>query len=197
MFRVGVLVREADFYRYFLGFRTDPGLGRSLAAIGAEAGQRVRPELLHLTLCVIAEEGERDRFVLSRVGAALAGRALHAVRIALGRVSGGAGGAAVRTIGRQDDIQDFYGALARWLAGRGLAPLHRTSGLHPHVTLGHDPCLFHSFNVAIEWLPDELLLIESEVGRSRHNLLGRWPLLPPRQGRLPFAEPVAGRRLAS
>jgi 2'-5' RNA ligase len=190
-------MREADFYRYFLGFRTDPLLSRTLAAIGAKAGQRVRPELLHLTLCVIAEVGERDRFLLSRVRAALAGQALHAVRIALGRVSGGSGGAVVRTIGRQDEVQDFYGALVRWLAGRGMAPLHRKSGLHPHVTLGHDPCRFDRFDVAIEWFPDELLLIESEVGRSRHNVLGRWPLLPPRQGRLPFAEPEAVRRRAS
>jgi RNA 2',3'-cyclic 3'-phosphodiesterase len=190
-------VREVDFYRYFLGFRTDPRLSRTLAAIGAGAGQRVRPGLLHLTLCVIAEVEARDRFLLSRVGAALAGQALHAVRIALGRVVGGPGGAAVRTIGRQDDLQDFYGALVRWLAGRGLAPLHRRSGLHPHVTLGHDPCRFESFNIAIEWLAGDLLLIESEVGRSRHNVLGRWPLLPPRQGLLPFDPPGAACRRAS
>lgn len=182
---------EADFYRYFLGFRANDRLSRFLAAIGAEAGQRVRPELLHLTLCVIAEVGERDRCLSSRVGAALAGQAFHSFRIALGRVGGGSGGALVRTIGRQDGIQDFYGALARWLARRDLVPLHRKSGLHPHITLGHDPCRFDRFNVAIAWVPDELLLIESEVGRSRHNILGRWPLLPPRQGLLPF-DPTCG-----
>lgn len=190
-------MREVDFYRYFLGFRTGAGLGRLLAAIGARAGQRVRPGHLHLTLCVIAEAKERDRFLLARVRAALAGRALHSFRIPLGRVSGGPGGALVRTVGRQDGIRDFYGALVRWTARRGLAPLHRKAGLRPHITLGHESCRFDAFDLAIEWVPDELLLIESEVGRSRHNLLGRWPLLPPRQGRLPFAGPVAGRRLAS
>jgi 2'-5' RNA ligase len=188
---------EVDFYRYFLGFRANPRLSRFLAAIGADVGQSVRPELLHLTLCVIAEAGERDHFLSSRVRAVLAGPALHSFGIALGRVSGGSGGALVRTIGRQEGIQDFYSALVRLLARRGLVPLHRKSGLHPHITLGHEPCRFDRFNVAIEWFPSELLLIESEVGRSRHTILGRWPLLPPRQGFLPFDRPAAGCRLAS
>jgi hypothetical protein len=107
----------------------------------------------------------------------------------LGRVHGGAGGALVRTIGRQDELQDFYSALVRWVAGRGLAPLHRKAGLRPHITLGYESCRVDPFNLAIGWVPDALLLIESEVGRSRHNLLGRWPLLPPRQGVLPFDAP--------
>jgi hypothetical protein len=34
-----------------------------------------------------------------------------------------------------------------------------------------------------------LLLIESEVGRGVHNVLARWPLLPPSQGSFPFDPP--------
>jgi hypothetical protein len=37
-----------------------------------------------------------------------------------------------------------------------------------------------------EWIPDELLLIESEVGCGIHNVLARWSLLPPRQGGILF-----------
>jgi hypothetical protein len=44
-----------------------------------------------------------------------------------------------------------------------------------------------------------LLLIESEVGRGIHNVLARWPLLPPPQGTFPFADPSEPRpfRLAA
>ena len=182
---------ELQFYRYFLGFRPDASARRLLAAAGKKAGQagkRVPDDLLHLTLCVVREAGgrERDRFVLRRVEAALAGHTLAAMPIPLGRVIGGRHGALARTIGRQDAIQGFYGALARLLRARGIEPLHRKSGLHPHVTLGHDPCDFPPLRVEIEWVPRELLLIESEVGLGKHNMLRRWPLLAPAQGLLPF-----------
>jgi 2'-5' RNA ligase len=62
-------------------------------------------------------------------------------------------------------------------------------GFHPHLTIGHDRCAFEPFLILHEWVPDELLLIESGVGNGVHNILGRWPLLPARQGLLPFDQP--------
>lgn len=183
-------MRNADFYRYFVGCRPDPATRDVLADTAARAGQRVHPKLLHLTLCVIAELTERASSLLPHVSAALGERALSTFRVALGRVRGGPHGAFVGTLGQQDDIQDCYSALGRLLRLRGITPLHRRSGLHPHVTLGHDPCQFESYKIGLEWFPKELLLIESEVGRTRHNVIGRWPLLPPRQGSLPFNEPM-------
>lgn len=194
------MVRRRDFYRYFLGFRPDPAGRALLASLAGRTGQMwpsMAGERLHLTLCVIAEAVVRDYFLLSRIDAAFAGFALNAPVIRLGRVNGGPQGALVRTIGRQDGIQDFYRTLLRLLAARGFAPLHRKSGLCPHVTLGHDSCRFAPFNLALEWSPCTLLLIESEVGLGRHNVLGRWPLLQPGQGVLPFGELAPTWRLAS
>ena len=182
------------FYRYFLGFRPDPSARDALAAVAQGIGQRSRPQLLHFTLCVIAEVGKPDPFGAARVEAALAGHALSSLPIRLGRVHAGDHGALVRTIGRQEDIQSFYQTLVNLLAARGIAPLHRQTGLHPHVTLGHEPCQFDPFDIAVEWFPQELLLIESEVGNSRHQIVGRWPLLPPAQGILVF-EPSLHRSL--
>ncbi|GAO40489.1 hypothetical protein SCH01S_48_01500 [Sphingomonas changbaiensis NBRC 104936] len=190
-------MRHANFYRYFLGVRPNPLLRQTLVRIAAHAGQKMDPDLFHLTLCVIAEAEERDPFLLPRVRAALADQELCAFRVALGRVRGGRKGALVRTRGRQDEIQFFYRLLLRLLATRGIEPKHRKSGLHPHITLGHDACTFEPFKMAFDWFPDELLLIESEVGRTRHNVIGRWPLLPPRQGLLPLDEPAPAWRLAS
>jgi hypothetical protein len=73
----------------------------------------------------------------------------------------------------------------------GLPPLHRKSGFRPHVTLGHDRCRFPRYRIELEWIPDRLLLIESEVGLTKHKVLSEWPLLPPRQGVLRFACPAA------
>lgn len=179
-------------YRYFLGFRPDPVLRGWLAALCVAArqhGKRVAADHLHLTLCVIAEAAERDHFLVPRVISALAGETLSSCPIRLGRVIGTGTGAAIHTLGRQDEIQAFYRALVARLAVRDLRPLHRRSGLNPHVTLGYDHSPPFRFRQPREWIPGELFLIESEVGHGRHNILGRWPLLPPLQGFFPFVDP--------
>lgn len=189
-------MRKAEFYRYLLGIRPDADLCRLLRAVVEKASQRVRMEMLHLTLCVIAETCERDPFLLPRVQSALVGHSLSSFPVRLGRVCGGSDGAVVKASGSQHDIQDFYRALVSLAAARDIAPLHRKSGLHAHVTLGHDPCRFEPFRAPIEWFPGEMLLIESEVGLGRHNVIARWPLLPSAQGSLPFDPPMSWRAAA-
>jgi 2'-5' RNA ligase len=179
-------MREPEFFRYFLCCRPDSRTRAELALAAARAKQQFRPDLYHLTWFVIAEVPERDVSLRDRVEGALAGLPLHSVRIPLGLVTGGDFGAAVKTMGPQPALQDAYQALERPLTKCDLPPLHRTSGFRPHVTLGHARCRFASFTIALEWIPDRLLLIESEVGLTKHNVIAEWPLLAPRQGVLPF-----------
>jgi len=75
------------------------------------------------------------------------------------------------------------------LAEQNIPPLYREAGLRPHVTLAYDPCFPEAPDMLREWIPDELLLIESEVGLGTHNVLKRWRLLPPPQGAFPFDNP--------
>jgi 2'-5' RNA ligase len=182
-------MRNPDFYRYLLASRPDPALRAELVGLRAATGQfrsLVAAELLHLTWCVVAETTARDRFLLPRIETALTGQALSSGLLRLGRVRGGNAGAAVYSRGRKPEILALYRELVALLASRDVQPLHRKSGLHPHLTLGHDRCAFDPFLILHEWIPDDVLLIESEVGCGVHNVLGRWPLLPPRQGALPF-----------
>lgn len=185
-------MRAPDFYRYFLAFRPDLALRLWLDTLADSAGQqerRIRADYFHLTLCVIAQLDVRDHFIVSRVQSALAGRSLVSCPFWLGRLRGGREGAVVRSMGRQQEIQHFYRMLLACLAERAILPLYRKSGLHPHVTLGHDPCALNPLNLPREWIPNELLLIESEVGNGEHHVLARWPLLPPRQGAFAFEAP--------
>jgi 2'-5' RNA ligase len=193
-------MRKPDFYRYFLASRPGLALRAEIAALREAAGQFESPvaaELLHLTWCVIAEPEERDRFILPRVETALSGLPFASGPLWLGRVRGAGAGAAVYSRGRKPEIMTLYHEIVKALAARDLYPLHRKSGFHPHLTLGHDPCAFDPFLILAEWIPDELLLIESEVGKGAHNVLGRWPLLAPRQGFLPFDPRSAPLRIAA
>lgn len=177
---------KLEFYRYVLLCRPSPSSRRQLAQAAQRAGQRLRPDRYHLTFCVIAEVPERDPSIMARIEREFANGALCSAPILSGRVVGGSLGAQAQTIGKQDELRDLYDHVVRTLARCGFDPLHRKSGFHPHLTLGYDPCCFAPFNIALDWLPDELLLVESEVGLTQHNVLGRWTLLPPRQGTFDF-----------
>lgn len=180
-------------FRYFLGFRPDPPLRARLAALQPRAGQherRVAPPRLHLTLCTIAETATSDAAIVTRTAAAIAGCLPEAPPIRLGRVHARATGAEVVTRGSRREVCAFYDAAAARLRSRGIEPLHRRAGLRPHVTLGYEACAFAPFDIAAWWLPDELLLIESHVGRGVHAVLLRLPLAPPAQASFAFDEPA-------
>lgn len=184
-------MRQAIFFRYFLGFKPPLRVREQLVEAGWRAGptgKRVSGERVHLTLCVVGETPEPDPFIKRRIESALGEYRLSSAPIPLGRVTGNSVGAFVRTIGRQRPIQTLYRDLTGALAARDIAPWYRKAGLRPHVTLAHGACEFAPFDISVEWIPDELLLIESEFGLSQHNVLRRWSLLAPAQGILPFDE---------
>lgn len=181
-------------YRYFVGLQPDAELRCWLSKRAREAGQngrRVDIERFHLTLCTIAETKVRDPHIRARVDIALTGQALFAPPIRLGALHTGPHGATLHTIGRREEIEVLYRAVVAALATCEMVPMHRKSGLRPHVTLGYDPCGAGRVRRLREWLPEEVVLIESELGQGVHNLLGRWPLLPQRQIVLPFRAPLA------
>lgn len=180
-------MRTPDLYRYFLAFRPDPVLRYWIASLREAAGQhqrRIRDVHLHLTLCVLLESLERDRFIAPRIDAALTGAGLSSLLLHFGWVRGGDGGAALYTIGRKADYHAFCRTLFAHLRARDIVP--ELEKAQPHVTLGHDRCRFESFRFLCEWMPGEIVLIESEHGNGVHNELGRWPLRPPPQGSFPF-----------
>lgn len=179
-------------FRYFLGFRPDPTLRALLAALQPRAGQHdriVAPPRLHLTLCTIGETATSDAAIVARTALALAAGLPEAPPIRLGRVHARARGAEVVTRGSRREVCAFYGAVAARLRAHAIEPLHRSAGLRPHVTLGCDSCAFAPFDIAAWWRPDELLLIESRIGRGVHAVLLRIPLAPPAQTSFAFDEP--------
>lgn len=174
-------MKEVQFYRYFIGCRPNAAVRSAMAQAAQAAQQRLLPDLYHLTFCVVLESRERDPSIVERVCAALVGADFRSAPIAFGRVAGGPRGAVIKAAGRQHELQDLYGSLVHRLRHSNLKPLYRKSGFHPHLTLGYEACHFLPFDIWLDWIPNELLLIESEVGLTRHNVLGRWPLLAPRQ----------------
>jgi len=191
-------MRSASAYRYFLCFLPDEALRREIARLHRRTGQfdeRVKVERSHLSLCVFGVPQKRDAFLARRIDGALGEEPLSSCVVRLGRVRGGPCGATLFTRGRRGELTQLRCRLLARLAARGIVPeLEKTN---PHITLGYDPCQGPSFDIALEWIPREIVLIESEHGRTRHNRLASWSLLEPEQGSLLFAGQPGELRLAS
>jgi 2'-5' RNA ligase len=191
-------MRSASAYRYFLCFLPDESLRREIALLHQRTGQlggRVSSSRAHLSLVVFGAPKERNAFLAPRVDAALAGEPLRSCVVRLGRVRGGPHGATLFTRGRKGELTALRRRLLARLAARGIVP--EFAKTNPHITLGYDPCRCADFDVAVEWIPREIVLIESEHGLRRHNRLASWSLLEPEQAALPFGSQVGELRLAS
>lgn len=185
-------MRAVQRYRYFLGFRPPLAVCDELVAKAAMYGISLSAEeamRLHLTLCVIVEQPERSPFLAATVGGAIGGRQLVSAKVKLGRLISKGKSISLDAIGRQDDLQALYSQLIELIGARGIVPLHRKSGLKPHINLSYRGSAKLKGLMPIEWVPDELLLIESWVGASKHIVLARWPLAPLLQGEFDFGAP--------
>ena len=134
-------------------------------------------ERLHLTLFILDDMVELPPDVtdaLRDIGASLR---LAPFEVVLDMASGGGRSIALRPSHRNDSLARLHGLLADGARARGIAerPGYRFA---PHMTLGYRIGESFSQRVApVAWTADEIVLIDSHVGRTRHEVLGRWPLV--------------------
>jgi hypothetical protein len=177
-------------FRYFLGFQvpTDRAgwLARQLPPVSGDLFAGLKPQLYHLTLCTIAETSARHLFLRQWVARAFEGGLPAASPVPFGRIAAREAGAELVTVGGIGAIRQTYETIVARLAPQGIEPMHRKSGLRPHITLGYGACEFDPVPVAWNWTPRELALIESHVGHRRHRVMQSWTLDPPTQGSFDF-----------
>lgn len=179
-------------FRYFLGFRVASDragwLARQLPAVPEDLFAGLKACLYHLTLCTIAETQVPHPFLRQHVANAFKAALPPASPIRFGRIVARKRGAELITRGSAAEIRELYAAIVALLAPYGIEPMHRRSGLRPHITLGYGECDFDPVAVAWNWIPRELVLIESHVGHGRHRVLQSWTLAPPAQGLFGFMD---------
>lgn len=68
--------------------------------------------------------------------------------------------------------------LAKRLRSNGLTA--DKAAFTPHITLAYDPCAIpvQKLESPVAWTAHEFVLIKSQIGKSRYEVLARWPLLP-------------------
>lgn len=177
-------------FRYFLGFQVPADragwLARQLPPVSDDLFAGLKPQNYHLTLCTIAETQAQHPFLRQRVAEAFAKGLPPASTIPFGRIVSKGLGVELVTAGSVAGIRHLYEAIVALLAPHAIEPWYRESGLRPHVTLGYGRQPFDPVAVAWNWLPRDLVLIESHVGHGRHRVLQRWTLDAPAQGMFDF-----------
>ncbi len=177
-------------FRYFLGFQVAADragwLARQLPAVSGDLFAGLKPQLYHLTLCTIAETNDPQPFLRGQVAKAFSAGLPAASPIPFGRIVSRGAGAELITAGSVGAIRHTYDAIIAHLATQAIEPMHRKSGLRPHITLGYGACEFDPVPLAWNWTPRDLVLIESHIGHRRHRVLQSWTLEPPAQGSFGF-----------
>lgn len=140
--------------------RNDPGRG---------------PELLHVTLLSLFDLAVAPPGWLPAVIAALDAFEGHAFPLAFDRIEERKA-VTLRTRALLAEARAFQAALIRFLLERR-APVMLGTTPEPHVTINyHGDGLGAKKMAPIGWTVSEILLIESIVGKGKHNEHGRWPL---------------------
>lgn len=169
-------------HRLFFALRPPIVLARQIAHAASwfEAeGAPVAAERLHITLFILDDRFDLPGSLVTALTSVGDSIAAAPIRVVLDRVGGGEHSIALRP-GRRLAALD---ALHRQLGERSRAAgVESRAGyvFNPHLTLGYrDGRPFGMAVPPIAWTARKLMLIHSHLGRTRHEVLGRWPLADP------------------
>jgi 2'-5' RNA ligase len=146
------------------------------------AGQLLKPKRYHLSLAHISDRNRiysKDEFVVSRAARCVE---LSEFEVSLSRIGsfrgpprrGGPPGHPLVMVADSGPIFDLFRSL-----GRGLANFRIAVGEHftPHVTLAYSEQFVPMQAIEpIRFKVREFVLIHSERGLTKHNILGTWAL---------------------
>ena len=139
-------------------------------------GRAVRADHLHITLFLAPDRADADSDRLEamiRVGEAV--RAAP-VAVTLDSVGGGNRSIALRPRRRIVALDALRRELVRHAGALGVAE-RAGYDFHAHMTLGYrDGGPFSEPIAPVAWTATEFVLIHSHLGRTRHDVVARWPL---------------------
>ena len=163
--------------RFFFAVLPPPSLACRIAQRMASLdAQLLAATRLHLTMFILDDRSEVDQALIARlIGVGDAVR-FAPIAVVLERLVASQRSIALRPAMANGGLVALHADLARLARSAGIAERHGYR-FGAHMTLGYRDGVPSSRRIApVGWTADELVLIHSHVGRTRHEVLGRWPL---------------------
>jgi RNA 2',3'-cyclic 3'-phosphodiesterase len=135
----------------------------------------------HVTLDILDDVADADPRLIDRLMAAGSRVEAEGFAFAFERIVALAGWIGLRVGRRPAPLMQLHAAIRQALLAVGLAPREGWT-FNPHLTLGYPQGTPFSRAIApIGWRAEEIVLIHSHLGETRHREIGRWALSPERQ----------------
>jgi 2'-5' RNA ligase len=170
---------HASCHRLFFAVRPPIVQARQIghAALWLGAGHDgLKPEHLHVTMAIL---DDADSFPAAEAEAmTVAGGTIAAapVQIIFDMAARSSRSMALRARRKNAALAALRSRIVDAMARQSLEQRHDYA-FNPHMTLFYRDGAPGSRQITpVQWIADELLLIHSHVGLSRHDVLGRWPL---------------------
>jgi 2'-5' RNA ligase len=183
-----VSARAPMAHRYFFALLPDQVTARRIHAFAErEFGAKglVRTDRLHVTLAITADLDASYPVLVDALRRAGDAVSTAPFDVAFDQLSGGRRTVALRPVRNASPLRALQAALARAMAAQGI-PMRADWSFSPHVTLVYrdgEPITRPVEGFA--WSAREFVLIESLVGLTQHNVLGRWTLSAPQPSLFP------------
>jgi 2'-5' RNA ligase len=169
--------------KLFFAIRPDADAANEIDSLGATldqrfriGGQPLRPDRLHITLHVIGEYDETPQAVIDAARQAGDAVVADAFDVVFDRAMTFVGAKAYVLGGSEgvEAVKDLWLKLGIELAN---IFAFKKSSFTPHMTLSYKgrPIAEHPIE-PIRWTAREFVLIDSHVGETYHDVVGRWPL---------------------
>lgn len=166
-------------YRLFFALKPNPLVARQtdhFAATLAPGVRRIAPERQHVTLALADDRADYPYALVKMLLRTATAIQADPFDLPLDRLSYGTGSVALAPSRSIPPMRALHQAVATAMTRAGAA-LRADWKFSPHQTLFYTKQAPKQRPVAgFCWRVEEFVLICSHVGRTRHDILGRWPL---------------------
>lgn len=136
----------------------------------------------HITLAWLGNFRSRLHDIATHVKAVFDAGTPPVSSVRLGRLVANGHAAQIETIESQTEVRGLQQDLVGRLTGAGM--ILPNKGFHPHITYGYRPDAKGRWRLdPVDWLVEDICLVESLQGKGIHNILGRWRLSDGTHGR--------------
>lgn len=149
-------------------------------------GRRVRADLYHITLAILDDYSVVPAGLPERLIEAGASISVEPFPLLLDRIVGSNRSVALRPNYVPGPLKQLRNAIVEAMDVRGIKQ-REGYRFSPHLTLGYrDGRPSNEMIDGFGWVVDEFVLIDSHVGHTHHEVLGRWKLRGPAETQYPL-----------